>query len=139
MMATGDPGNGLAAGLTTRRALLRDERGVAATIVLFPLFAACVFMFVQAVFWQNDRQVASAAADRASAAVALYGSSSGEAQAMAVQQMTAAGLRDVSVSVSRGADATVVEVSGTAPGLLSGMSITVTARSVTPSEGFRTP
>ena len=122
-----------------RSARLADDSGVAATIVLFPVFAACVFMFVQAVFWQNDRLVASAAADRASAAVALYGSSAGDAQAIAVEQMTSAGLRDVSVSVSRGADTTVVEVSGTAPGLLAGMSITVTARSVTPSERYRAP
>lgn len=124
---------------TGRRTRLGDDRGVAAAIVLFPIFAASVFMLVQAVFWQNDRQIASAAADRASAAVALYGSSPGDAEAVAVQQMSAAGLRDVSVSISRGADVTVVEVSGTAPGLLNGMSITVTARAVTPSEGFRAP
>lgn len=117
------------------RARLRDDRGVAATIVLFPIFAAVVFMFVQGAMWQTDRQVATAAADRASQAVALYGSSSGDAQSAAVTQMQSAGIRDVSVNISRGADFTVVEVSGTAPGLLTGMSVTVTARSVTPSEG----
>lgn len=116
-------------------AWLRDDRGVAATIVLFPIFAAVVFMFVQGAMWQTDRQVATAAADRASQAVALYGSSSGDAQSAAVTQMQSAGIRDVSVSISRGADVTVVEVSGTAPGLLTGMSVTVTARSVTPTEG----
>lgn len=114
-----------------------DDRGVAATIVLFPLFAASVFMLVQAIFWQNDRQVAAAAADNASAAVAMYGATSGQAQADAIAQMESAGLRNVSVSVSRGADSTSVVVSGEAPGLLSGMSITVTARSTTPSEGYR--
>ena len=113
---------------------LRDDRGVAATIVLFPIFAAVVFMFVQGAMWQTDRQVATAAADRASQAVALYGASSGEAQSAAVAQMQSAGIRDVSISISRGADVTVVEVSGTAPGLLTGMSVTVTARSVTPTE-----
>lgn len=118
-------------------ARLRDDRGVAATIVLFPMFAAAVFMLVQAIFWSNDRQVAAAAADNASAAVAMYGASSAEAQADAVAQMRSAGLRNVSVSISRGDDATTVVVSGEAPGLLGGMSITVTARSTTPSEGYQ--
>lgn len=116
------------------RRRLRDERGVAATIVLFPVFAASVFMLVQGAMWQTDRQLASAAADRASQAVALYGSSAGNAQSAAIGQMQSAGLRNVSVSISRGAELTVVEVSGTAPGLLSGMSVMVSARSVTPSE-----
>ena len=34
----------------------RDPRGVAATIVLFPIFVAVTFMFVQGVYWQLDRQ-----------------------------------------------------------------------------------
>ena len=118
---------------------LRDDRGVAATIVLFPVFAAVVFMFVQGAMWQNDRQVAVAAADYASQAVALYGSSAGSAESAAATQMRSAGIRNVSVSVSRRDDVTVVEVSGTAPGLLSGMSVTVSARSVTPTEEFRAP
>jgi Flp pilus assembly protein TadG len=116
-----------------------DQRGVAATIVLFPVFAAMVFMFVQAAFWQTDRQIVSAAADRASAAVALYGSSSGDAERVARSQLESAGLRDVSVSIERGAGATVVVISGRAPGLLPGMSATVSARSVTPTEGYRAP
>ena len=123
----------------TGRRRSTDDRGVAATIVLFPLFAAATFMVVQAAFWQNDRQVAAAAADRASAAVALYGSSAGEAEAVAREQLASAGLRDVEVAVSRGADATTVTVSATAPGLLAGMSVTVSARSVTPTEGYRAP
>jgi hypothetical protein len=51
--------------------------------------------------------------------------------------MTSAGLRDVSVSISRGDEFTVVEVSGTAPGLLVGMSTTVSARAVTPTEDWQ--
>ena len=47
---------------------MNDERGVAAAIVLFPMFAAVVFMFVNGAMWQLDRQVATAAADRASQA-----------------------------------------------------------------------
>ena len=56
---------------------MTDDRGVAAAIVLFPMFAAVVFMFVNGAMWQLDRQVATAAADRASQAVALHGSSVG--------------------------------------------------------------
>lgn len=123
----------------TRRARLRDDRGVAATIVLFPIFAAVVFMFVQGAMWQNDRQAAAAAADYASQAVALQGGSTGAAQSEASAMMRSAGLRDVTVSISRGADATVVEVSGTAPGILVGMSVAVSARSVTPTEGLDGP
>ena len=96
----------------------RDPRGVAATIVLFPIFVAVTFSFVQGVYWQLDRQVAAA-------------------EAVAVAQMESAGIRDVSVSVSRGADLTTVSVSGTSPGIIAGTSVHVSARSVTPSEGVR--
>jgi len=114
-----------------------DDRGVAASIVLFPLFAAVVFMFVQGAWWQIGRQTAAAAADRASQSVALYGYSPSEAESVAVEQMQSGGLRDVSVSISRGDEFTVVEVSGTAPGLLAGMSTTVSARAVTPTEDWQ--
>jgi hypothetical protein len=124
-------------GCDCRLRLRGDERGVAATIVLFPIFAAVVFMFVNAVFWQQGRQIAAEAADRASQSVALYGYSLGRAESVAVAQLTAAGLEDVSVSISRGAEATTVVVSAQADGLLPGMSVTVAARSVTPSEGWR--
>ena len=123
--------------LRRRFARLRDDRGVVATaIVLFPIFAVVVFMFVQGAFWQLDVQAARAAADKASEAAAMYGHSSGSAEALAIQQMQSAGIRDVSVSVSRGDDLTVVDVSGTAAGLLPGTSIRVSAHSVTPSESF---
>lgn len=124
----------------SRYGRLGDDRGVAATaIVLFPMFATVVFMFAQGAMWQNDRQAAAAAADHASQAVALHGGSSGEAQAEAARMMRAAGLRNVNVSISRGGDATIVEVSGTAPGLITGTSITVSARSVAPTEGLDGP
>ena len=116
-----------------------DDRGVAATVVLFPIFAAVTFMLVQAVFWQNDRQLVAAAADRASAAVALFDSSEGDAEAVALAQLASAGLEDVTVAISRGTEATTVTIRGRAPGLLSGMSVAVSARSVTPSEGYRAP
>src|SRR5262245_48062826 len=110
---------------------------MAATVVLFPLFASAVFLVVNGIWWQQGRQAASVAADRASQAVALYGYPVGEAEAVAVAQARSGGLRDVSVSISRGADATVVVVSGEAPGLLPGMGVTVTARAVTPTEEWQ--
>ena len=100
------------------------------------MFAAAVFMFVNGAMWQLDRQVATAAADRASQAIALHGSSVGAARSVAVEQMAAAGIEDISVSVSRGAEFTTVSVSGKSPGLLSGMTVTVRATSVTPTEGL---
>jgi hypothetical protein len=113
-----------------------DDRGVAAAIVLFPIFVAVVFMFVNGAMWQLDRQVATAAADRASQAVALDGSSVGAAQSVAVEQMAAAGIKDIAIDISRGADFTTVSVSGRSPGLLAGMTVTVSATSVTPTEGL---
>jgi hypothetical protein len=113
-----------------------DDRGVAAAIVLFPIFAAVVFMFVNGAMWQLDRQVATAAADRASQAVALHGSSVGAAQSVAVEQMSAAGITDIAVDISRGADFTTVSVSGRSPGLLARMTVAVSATSVTPTEGL---
>jgi hypothetical protein len=123
--------------MLTRR--LGDDRGTAATILLFPVFAIVTFMFVQALWWQHDRQLASSVADRTSSSVALYGAAPGDAQADAATELTNAGMRNVSVSVSRGAEVTVVEVSGDAPGILVGTSVRVTARSVTPTERFQTP
>jgi hypothetical protein len=111
-----------------------DERGVAAAIALFPIFAAVVFMFVNGAMWQLDRQVATAAADRASQAVALHGASVGAARSVAVEQLRAAGIDDISVEISRGAEVTTVSVSGRSPGLLAGLSVTVRATSVTPTE-----
>ena len=118
---------------------LGDGRGGAATIVLFPLFAIVTFMFTQAIMWQHDRQIMSAAADRASTAVALYGASSGDAQAQLVDRLAEAGIGDVSVSISRGTNETVVEISGDAPGILVGTSSRIAARSVTPTDSFDAP
>jgi hypothetical protein len=124
-------------GRTTRA--IRDDCGTAATIVLFPLFATLVFVFVQAAFWQQDRQLTYAAADRASVAVALYGSDTAAAKSDAVARLERSGICDVEVSITGDATATVVVISATAPGILIGTSSTVTARSVTPTEGFRAP
>ena len=115
---------------------MTDDRGSAAAVVLFPIFAAVVFMFVNGAMWQLDRQVATAAADRASQAVALHGSSVGAARSVAVEQMAAAGIEDISVEISRGSEFTSVSVSGRSPGLLAGMTVTVSATSVTPTEGL---
>src|SRR4051794_1692 len=115
----------------------RDERGTAATLLLFPVFAVVAFMFVQALLWQHERQMAGSVADRAASAVALYGSSPDSAQADALADLEAAGFRDVSVSITRDVDETVVVVSGTAPGILLGTSSTVSVRSITPTERFQ--
>ena len=119
--------------------LRADERGVAATIVLFPAFAVVTFMFVQTIAWQRDRDLASAAADRASSAVALYGAADGSAQADATARLSSAGIRNLVVSISRGPQLTVVEIDGDAPGILVGTSAHVHVRSVTPSERFESP
>lgn len=114
-----------------------DDRGLAATIVLFPIFAVVTFGFVQALSWQQDQQMAVAAANRASAAVALYGADIGAAQAEAVDRLQRLGMSDVSVSVTRDDAWTIVDVEARAPGILVGTSTTVTAHAVTPSEGFK--
>jgi Flp pilus assembly protein TadG len=118
----------------------RDDRGgVAATIVLFPLFAVIAFVFVQAMLWQRDRDLAAASADRASSAIALYDARTSGAQGDLESELRSLGLRNISVSVSRGDDLTVVEVSGDAPGILIGTSVRVHARSVTPTDRFDAP
>ena len=112
---------------------------MAATIVLFPLFAAVVFMFVNAVFWQNGRQVARRGGGPGVAVGrpvrVLVGARRGGRRR---PDDRSAGLDDVSVidhPWRRRHGRRVV--SGQADGLLPGMSVTVTARSVTPSEGWR--
>jgi hypothetical protein len=118
---------------------VRDDRGTAASIVLFPLFAVVAFVFVQAAFWQQDRQLTTAAAERASAAVALYGSDPGQATSEAVERLERSGMTNVVVTITSGLDTTTVVVTGSAPGILVGTSSTVGATSVTPNEGFRAP
>ena len=121
------------------QAQLGDDRGTASTIVLFPLFATLVFVFAQAAFWQRDRQLTDATADRTSVAVALYGSDSIAAQAEAVARLEHSGMTDVAVEITRDPESVVVLISANAPGILVGTSSTLTARSVTPTEGFRAP
>ena len=118
----------------------RDDRGgVAATIVLFPLFAVITFAFVQVMLWQRDRDLAAAAADRASSAIALYGAGPGGAHGELESDLRSLGLRNIAVSVSRSDDVTVVEVSGDAPGILIGTSVRLHARSVTPTDRYNAP
>ena len=50
--------------------------------------------------------------------------------------MAAAGIEDISVDIARGDEVTTVSVSGRSPGLLSGMTVSVNATSVTPTEGL---
>lgn len=119
--------------------ILDDERGTASTIILFPLFAALVFVFVQAALWQRDRQLADAAADRTSVAVALYGSDAAAARSEAVTRLEQSGMSDIDVEIDRNRDAVIVNLSATAPGMLVGTSSTLTAHSMTPIEGFRAP
>ena len=109
-----------------------DDRGVAAAIVLFPMFAAVVFMFVNGAMWQLDRQVATAAADRASQAVALHGSSVGAARSVAVEQMAAAGIEDISVRSPEAPTSRRCPCRASRRDCLSGMTVTVSATSVTP-------
>ena len=102
------------------------------------MFAVVTFMFVQALLWQHDRQLAASAADRAATAVALVRVVTGRRPSRRGGRPAAAGLRDVSVSITRGVDETVVVVCGDGPGILIGTSSTVSARSVTPTERFQT-
>lgn len=118
----------------------RDQRGgIAAAVVLFPLFAVVAFVFVQALLWQRDRDAAAAAADRASTAIALYDAGPGGAQAELESTLRGLGLRNVSVSVDRGDDVTIVEASAEAPGILIGTSVRLHVRSVTPTDRFDAP
>lgn len=116
-----------------------DDRGAVTSILLFPVFAICALLLVQGVFWQQDRTVAASAADRASAAIALYNAAPSDAEADALARMSAAGLVNVAVSITRNADVTVVVVTGTSHGLLPFTSSTISARSVTPTESFVAP
>lgn len=126
--------------MTTRtESRLVDDRGTAATIVLFPLFTALVFVFVQATMWQRDRQLAAAAADRTSAAVALYGADAGSARTEAVAWLQRSGMREIDVRIDTDSNESLVVITATAPGMLVGTSSRVSARSVTPVERFRSP
>src|SRR5690349_1116262 len=117
--------------------LRHDDRGsVAVTVVLFPLFIVITFAFVQTLLWQRDRDIADAAADRASTAVALYGGDVGGAQAELEGRLRAVGLEHVSVTIDRSDDETVVDVAGDAPGILVGTSARIHARSVTPTDRY---
>ena len=122
-----------------RRTVVGDDRGVVGAILLFPVFATCALLLVQGVLWQQDRTVARTAVDRASAAIALYDASSGSVRDDVVRRMRTAGLRDVSVSIDRGATRTTVTATARSHGLLPFTSTTVSVRSVTPTDRFVAP
>ena len=117
-----------------------DERGVAAAIVLFPMFAAVVFMFVNG----GDVAARPAGGDRGRRPRVTGGRPPRlvgrcGAAASPSSRWRPPGIDDISVSISRGAEFTTVSVSGKSPGLLAGMTVTVRPTSVTPTEGLDDP
>ena len=84
-------------------------------IVLFPLFILSVFAMVQAIQWRHDRQLTVAIANETAAAVALYQVDPAAAIGDATTTLTAAGLRAVTVTVTRAGGNQIVQINASAP------------------------
>jgi Flp pilus assembly protein TadG len=117
----------------------RGEAGLTSTevAVLMPVVIALVLAPFQVGLWWHAKQVADGAARHAVDVAQVEGATEADGEAAAERFLDAAGnLEDPTVTVARGAETVVVEVTGQAPRLLPGFDWQVTARASAPVERF---
>lgn len=120
------------------------ERGAAVTelTVVFPVLVALVLAIVQFGVWYHAAAVARAAASEGVRAVRAAGGSEEAGRARAghfLAQLGRGVVQGPLVRARRGADVAVVEVRATAPPVLPGLRLAVTARAESPLERWRAP
>ena len=118
---------------------LRDDRGLTSTqiAVVMPALIFWMMLIVQYGLWFHARQVAGAAAAEATDATQIPGGTAEAGQAAAQSFLDQSGnLQQVVIDVDRSAEIVTVQVTGTAPQLVPGISWTVTAKAESPVERF---
>lgn len=116
-----------------------DDRGLTSTqlAVLMPALIFWVMLTVQYGLWFHARQVAGAAAAEAADAAQVPGGTAADGQAAAQSFLDQSGnLEQTRIDVDRTAETVTVEVTGTAPQVVPGITWTVTARAASPVERF---
>ncbi|WP_017587162.1 TadE/TadG family type IV pilus assembly protein [Nocardiopsis ganjiahuensis] len=109
----------------------KDDRGSAELAVAAPALLLLVMLVVQAALWMHGEHVAADLARRtAEQARTVEGGSAPAAPS------SGSVLREVGVSVDRGAEEVRVTVNGTVPSLVPGISWTVEHVSVAPVERY---
>lgn len=122
--------------MTSRR---HDDRGLTSTqlAVLMPALIFWTMLIVQYGLWFHARQVAGAAAAEATDAAQIPGATAENGHAAAQSFLDQSGnLDDIRIDIDRSAQIVTVEITGTAPQLVPGVTWTVTARAESPVERF---
>jgi Flp pilus assembly protein TadG len=105
--------------------------------ILFPAILFWLMLIVQYGLWWHAKQVANAAAAEAVAAAQIPDGTEADGDRAARLFLDQSGnLRSVTITVDRGAETVVAQVSGQAPRLVMGFEWSVTARSSAPVERF---
>jgi Flp pilus assembly protein TadG len=117
----------------------RDDEGstTLTTIVVFPLFLACVFGMTQAIQWRHERQMAVAIAQETATGIALYQTDPAAAQQRGTAALAKAGLRSITLEVNSGGAMVQVRVRATAPGILIGTKATVDVSASSTTEAWK--
>lgn len=117
------------------------DRGAATTevVLLTPVLLFLILLVVQFGLWYHAQHVATAAAEQGVASARAYSGSAEDGRERAEEFLAAAAttlVEDVVVTADRSSDLATVEVSGTAVGLIPGLTLTVHAESSSPVERF---
>lgn len=118
---------------------LRDDRGLTSTqlAVVMPALIFWMMLIVQYGLWFHARQVAGAAAAEATDAAQTPAGTAEDGRAAAQSFLDQSGnLDSLVIHVDRSAETVTVEITGTAPQLVPGITWTVTARAESPVERF---
>jgi len=123
------------------RERLRSDRGdgVISVLLAFGLLLVIVAFAIQAIGFAHTRSVAQAAAQDGAEAAASEGPAAGIARANAVLRSAGGAAKGLHPAVSTNANVVTVEVSGSAPHVLPGVSLvlpTIVAHASTPLERY---
>jgi len=123
------------------RERLRSERGeaVLSVLIAFGLLLVVVVFVIQAIGFAQTRSVAQAAAQDGAETAASEGTAAGIARADAVLRSGGGSTKGLHAVVSTAANVVTVQVTGTAPRVLPGVSLvlpTIVAHASTPLERY---
>jgi len=120
---------------------LRGERGegVISILLAFGLLLVIVVFAIQAIGFAHARSVAQAAAQDGAEAAASEGTAAGIARANAVLHSAGGAAKGLHAAVSTSANTVTVQVSGSAPHVMPGVSVVlpaIVAHASTPLERY---
>jgi hypothetical protein len=123
------------------RERLRSEHGeaVLSVLIAFGLLLVIVVFVIQAIGFAQTRSVAQAAAQDGAETAASEGTAAGIARADAVLRSAGGSAKGLHAAVSTAANVVTVQVTGTAPRVLPGVSLvlpTIVAHASTPLERY---